>query len=83
MKKLLIIIHLFLLVFTSSIYAQKMNYFPERNEEWKEKNPSYYKIDIKKLDDAIAFAKSNEYSGSRDLRIATLKSFENEPFHEI
>ena len=81
MKNFLIIINLFL--FISSIYAQNTFYFPDRNEEWKVKDPSYYKIDGKKLNDAIAFAESNEYNGSRDLRIAILNGFKREPFHEV
>ncbi len=58
-------------------------YFPERNAVWEEKDSKAYKIDGSKLDEAVAFAKNYEYSGSRDLRIAILKGFEKEPFHEI
>jgi len=35
------------------------------------------------LETTVEFAKSNEYSGPRDLRIAILKGFEHEPFHQI
>jgi CubicO group peptidase (beta-lactamase class C family) len=35
------------------------------------------------LETAITFAKDNEYSGSRDLRIAVLKGFSHEPYHKI
>ncbi len=83
MKKLLIIINIFLYVFTSFSYAQKTGYFPERNQNWKEKDPSDYKIDKKKIINAVTFAESNEYKGSKDLRIAILKGFEREPFHMI
>jgi len=83
MKRHIFLIQLFLLVFTSSLFAQKLNYFPERNENWKKRNPTTYKIDAKKLVQAVEFAQSNEYSGSRDLRIAILKGFEREPFHEV
>ena len=38
--------------------------------EWKKKSLEYFKINIKKLNSAISFAKENEYSGSKDLRIA-------------
>ena len=58
-------------------------YFPERNEIWQEKAPKDYKLDAQVLKMAVDFAKENEYSGSRDLRIAILKGFEREPFHEI
>ena len=63
--------------------AQENYYFPERNKTWTTISPSVYKIDEGKLNEAIEFAVNNEYSGSRDLRIAILKGFEREPFHEI
>ena len=69
-------------VFTFNTEAQ-INYFPERSAEWEEKSPAQFSIDTTKLNDAIDYAKANEYSGSRDLRIAILKGFEREPFHEI
>ncbi len=81
MKKSLIIIPLVL--FISTIYAQNTFYFPERNEEWIEKDPIEYSMNVKGLNDAIEFAETNEYSGSKDLRIAILKGFEKEPFHEV
>lgn len=81
MKNLLVIIPLFF--FVNTLYAQNPYYFPEQNEVWKERSAADFKIDIKSLDHAVAFAKSNEYSGSKDLRIAILKGFEKEPYHEI
>ena len=81
MKNFLIIIPLTL--FLSTIYAQNSFYFPERNKEWIEKDPSEYKINVEELNDAISFAEANEYRGSRDLRIAILKGFEKEPFHDV
>ncbi len=77
---------LFFILFITSIpltYAQQLDYFPERNEVWKEKLAKDYRIDKAALSNAVAFAEANEYSGSRDLRIAILKGFEREPFHEI
>ena len=47
------------------------------------KSLEYFRINIKKFNSAIDFAKENEYSGSRDLRIAISKGFENEPYHKI
>lgn len=61
----------------------QVEYFPERNADWEAKTPSAVNINSEWLNDAVEFAKSNEYSGSRDLRIAILKGFEREPFHEI
>lgn len=72
-----------LFLFFNAAYTQQDYYFPERNEDWIFKNPTDYKINGEKLTEVIEFAQSNEYSGSRDLRIAILKGFEREPFHEI
>ena len=58
-------------------------YFPERNVPWEQKNPTEYKVNAERLKAAVAFAEANEYTGSRDLRIAILKGFEREPFHKI
>ncbi|MGK0495586.1 MAG: CubicO group peptidase (beta-lactamase class C family), partial [Maribacter sp.] len=58
-------------------------YFPERNAVWEQKSAKAFSIDNSRLEEAVLFAKSNEYLGSRDLRIAILKGFENEPFHNI
>ncbi|MDX1315422.1 MAG: serine hydrolase [Eudoraea sp.] len=66
-----------------AVEAQDVQYFPERNANWAEKNPTELSIDQSKLKEAVDFALDNEYSGSRDLRIAILKGFEREPFHEI
>ena len=60
------------------------NYFPPPHGfEWEKKSLEYFKINIKKLNSAIDFARENEYSGSKDLRIAISKGFENEPYHKI
>ncbi len=74
----------FMLFLWSTIaLAQERYYFPEANAEWEEKTPQSEKINANKLTQAVDFAKANEYSGSKDLRIAILKGFEREPFHEI
>ena len=70
------------LIISTSVFSQ-VNYFPDRNENWIEKSPSELKIDSKQLNKAVEFAKNNEYSGSRDLRIAIVKGFSHEPFHQI
>ena len=72
-----------ILLCTSSLVAQDNFYFPESNAEWLEKPSKDFKINADKLLEALEFAKNNEYSGSRDLRIAILQGFEREPFHEI
>lgn len=72
-----------LLTMCSWLNAQDVQYFPERNSNWVEKDPTALSFNQTKLKEAVDFALNNEYSGSRDLRIAILKGFEREPFHEI
>jgi CubicO group peptidase (beta-lactamase class C family) len=71
------------LAFLTAVSAQENYYFPERNSDWSQKSAIDFTIDAEKLKQAVSFAEANEYSGSRDLRIAILKGFESEPFHEI
>ncbi|MBT8293820.1 MAG: beta-lactamase family protein, partial [Eudoraea sp.] len=73
----------FLLFSMNTTISQQAYYFPERNATWQERPPSAFNLDGNKLNEAVNFAKSNEYSGSRDLRIAILKGFAHEPFHQI
>ncbi|MFC7356997.1 serine hydrolase domain-containing protein [Jejudonia soesokkakensis] len=77
----------FLVFFSFSLSILGVNaqnyYFPERNVVWQNKSPEEYNIDSAKLAAAVDFAKENEYSGSKDLRIAILEGFASEPFHEI
>lgn len=58
-------------------------YYPEKNELWEAQTPESFDIDSKELMEAVSFAKENEYSGGRDLRIAILKGFKHEPYHQI
>ncbi len=75
--------HIFILLFLIGSIAQaQQSYFPERGN-WEEKTPSEFKIDTQKLQEAVQFAKDNEYSGSKDLRIAIVKGFEREPYHKV
>ncbi|RRQ50817.1 class C beta-lactamase-related serine hydrolase [Maribacter algicola] len=72
----------FFLLFSCALSGQEY-YFPKPNASWEQKKPQEYKINTDKLQAAVDFAQANEYSGSRDLRIAILKGFEKEPFHKI
>ncbi|WP_297760880.1 serine hydrolase [uncultured Muriicola sp.] len=76
---------LFLIAISTTLntFSQDPHYFPERNADWTTKNPAEYNINEAALQKVVTFAMNNEYSGSRDLRIAILKGFEREPFHEI
>jgi CubicO group peptidase (beta-lactamase class C family) len=79
--KLLIKLFFLSFFFTSSLFSQT-TYFPTASS-WDVKDPKDFKIDVAKLNEAIKFANENEYSGSKDLRIAILDGFRKEPFHEI
>ena len=79
--KLLIRLLFLSFFFTSSLFSQT-TYFPTESS-WEVKDPKDFKIDAVKLNDAVKFANENEYSGSKDLRIAILDGFKKEPFHEI
>lgn len=72
-----------LLVLGSITAVAQTYYFPQRNADWEQRSPGDFKIDAEALENAVRFAETNEYSGSRDLRIAIVKGFEREPFHEI
>ena len=74
MKKLLL-----LLLISTSLFGQ--NYFPDKI--WIEKNPEDLGISAERLNKAINFAIQNENSVDKDLKIAIIKSFGNEPFYSI
>ncbi|RKQ42872.1 CubicO group peptidase (beta-lactamase class C family) [Roseivirga pacifica] len=78
MKKLLTIV--LALGFSAGLSAQQ--YFPPRGT-WQTKAPQEVGMNAAALQQAVDFANSNEYSGSRDLRIAILEGFRSEPYHEI
>jgi len=58
------------------------DYFPPPGE-WERKSPIEMGFDATKLEGAVQFARENEYTGSKDLRIAILEAFRREPYHEI
>lgn len=78
MKKTIFLSILALIFLMFELNAQNI-YFPPAGE-WQEKQASEYELDFS---EAIKFAKANEYSGSRDLRQAILKGFEQEPYHQL
>lgn len=66
----------------SGSYLQAQEYFPD-DINWERKEASSNGFNTSRLINAVEFAKSNEYSGSRDLKIAILAGFSREPYHEI
>ena len=71
------------LVFTCVLLVCELTaqeiYFPPAGK-WKERPAAEFDLD---LSEAVEFAKSSEYSESRDLRQAILKGFQQEPYHKI
>ena len=72
-----------ILFLVPSAFSQAVTYFPGRLATWEKMSAPQAGINGSALKKAVAFAVANEYSGARDLRIAILKGFEREPFHEI
>lgn len=66
----------------AELRAQEL-YYPGKNSAWEQRSPEAFNIDKSQLDKAIAFAESKEYSGSRDLRVAILEGFKQEPYHKL
>lgn len=66
-----------------SAQAQTPTYFPPSNTSWETIQAQDAGFNPQKLEKAVSFALQNEYSGEKDLRIAILKSFAQEPFHEL
>ena len=73
----------FLLVFILLSLTLKSQNFYYPGDVWVEKTPESQGLNSKKLLNAIEFAKSNENSVEKDLRIAILKSFGREPGYKI
>jgi CubicO group peptidase (beta-lactamase class C family) len=73
---------LFLSIFFLTLSLNAQVYFPERGK-WETKSPQSLGLNAAKLADAVKYAEANEYSGSKDLRIAILDGFKAEPFHKI
>lgn len=70
-----------ILVLISLTVFSQVGYFPDAN--WLTKKPEEVRMNKQWLDSAIAFAHRNENKVDRDLRIAVLKSFANEPGYAI
>lgn len=70
-----------ILLFSLSISAQS-TYFPPSGI-WESKPAAQMGFVADSLTSAVAFAEANEYSGSKDLRIAILEGFRREPYHKI
>lgn len=63
--------------------AVSAQYFPGRGEVWKTIDAKKAGFDPELLQKAVEFANENEYSGSKDLRVAILQGFAHEPYHDV
>lgn len=70
---------LLFLVPANLLAQERLNYFPERGAAWETKKPADLQLDEAKLQKAVDFAQSNEYTGPRDLcqAILTIKNHNN------
>jgi CubicO group peptidase (beta-lactamase class C family) len=79
----------FLLIFSAIFFLGnplvkgQITYFPDANTQWKSLSEKQVNLNEGLLKKAVSFAIENEYSGERDLRIAILKGFSHEPYHQI
>src|SRR5687767_777131 len=70
---------LFISICFTSLAAQQ--YYP--GADWQVKTPAELKMSKRWLDSAISFALHNENKVDRDLWVAVLKAYANEPFYKI
>ena len=69
-----------IITFSTNGFTQ---YFPAKGETWQQVKPGKVGLKEKELLEVVKFAEANEYSGARDLRLAILKGFAREPYHDI
>ena len=56
-------------------------YFPDTT--WQQKTPAEMKMNKLLMDSAVKFAQANEHKFDRDIRIAILKAYANEPNYKV
>lgn len=78
----LLFVLLILLISPSVVQAQQL-YFPPQGDTWEQRSAADLGFDAALLQEAVALAEENENSVEHDLRIAILKAFSSEPYHEI
>jgi CubicO group peptidase (beta-lactamase class C family) len=67
----------------NAITVAQSAYFPPMGAEWAERSPSEAGFDPAAIREAVDFAVASENSVERDLRIAILRAFSREPYHEL
>ncbi len=69
------------LTFLFTIVSAQSTYYPDAS--WQIKNPQELKMNKQLLDSAVSFAMTHENKVEKDLRIANMKAYANEPGYEI
>ncbi len=77
-----VFILLLVIVYNGIPCISQQLYYPEKGD-WEQKDPAKFGLNATKLEDAVIFAETNEYSGNKDLRLAIVESFGYEPYMEI
>ncbi|MBT8221157.1 MAG: beta-lactamase family protein [Bacteroidia bacterium] len=72
----------FLVIGLQVVMQSQDTYFPDRGI-WEEQSPQSQDVNAELLNIALAYADTSEYVESRDLRVAILKGFRREPFHQL
>jgi CubicO group peptidase (beta-lactamase class C family) len=67
--------------FLFAVANAQSTYYPDTS--WQTKSPQELKINKQLLDNAVSFAITHENKVERDLRIANMKAYANEPGYEI
>lgn len=79
----LLFVPLILLLIPPSVLHAQQLYFPPRGDSWEHRSAADLGFDETLLQKAVTLAEENENGVERDLRIAILKAFSSEPYHEI
>ena len=74
---------LFCITVMSEIIQAQDLYYPSAGETWQEKSPAELGFDESAIEEAVNIAMNNENSVERDLRIAILRGFSREPYHDL
>jgi len=80
-SKLQFLILTVIYITTISTVPAQNNYYPSKT--WESKLASELSLNQNAIENVIRFAIENEYSGSKDLRIAIYESFKSEPYIDI
>lgn len=72
-----------LIALISTASPAQERYYPPANANWEQRSPNELGLNTSILQQAVDIAMEHENSVERDLRIAILKAFSREPYHEI